>query len=144
MAAFGRPVVPEVKAIIATSSAAVCTEANSPALPAASGGEVIGVGRRRSVTIRSPGTPAAASSAVNRWSHSASWTCAISQIVVSSAARSIGMVATATPPALSTPSQHAASHGLFGPRSSTRLPGTSPRSSVSTRAIWLARAATSP
>ena len=65
-------------------------------------------------------------------------------MLASSPARSIGIVATATPPALSTPSQHAASHGLFSPRSSTRLPGTRPRSSVSTRATWAARRATSP
>ena len=34
------------------------------------------------------------------------------------------MVVTTTAPALSTPNQQATSHGLFGPRSSTRLPGT--------------------
>ena len=44
--------------------------------------------------------------------------------------RSSGIVVTATPPALSTANQHATSHGLFGPRSSTRCPGTRPSSSV--------------
>ena len=41
----------------------------------------------------------------------------------SSRARSIGIVVTATAPAFSTPNQQATSQGLFGPRSSTRLPG---------------------
>ena len=57
---------------------------------------------------------------------------------VSSPVRSRGIVVTTTPPALSTPNQHAASHWLLGPRSSTRLPGTMPRSSVSTLATWAA------
>jgi hypothetical protein len=42
-------------------------------------------------------------------------------------------------PALITPNQQAAIIGLFGPRSSTRLPGTSFRSRTNTCAIWLAR-----
>ena len=54
------------------------------------------------------------------------------------------MVVTATAPALSTPNQHATSHGLFGPRSSTRLPGTMPWSSASTAAIWLETRRRSP
>ena len=49
-------------------------------------------------------------------------------IVVSSFARSSGIVATAIAPALITANQHAAIIGVFGPRSSTRLPGTRPRS----------------
>ncbi len=68
----------------------------------------------------------------------------MSQMVVSSAARSSGMVATTTPPAYSTPNQQATSQGLFGPRSSTRFPGTRPRSPVSTAAIRLAVASRSP
>ena len=48
-----------------------------------------------------------------------------------------------SPPALSTPNQHAAIIGLFGPRSSTRLPGTSPRSSTSTWAMRFARSSSS-
>ena len=101
------------------------------------GGEVRGVVAAEG-DDPTPGT--AASSAVNRWSHSASWTCAISQMLVSSAVRSIGIVATATPPALSTPSQQAASHGLLGPRSSTRFPprARDPRSAPA-RPGWPAR-----
>ena len=57
----------------------------------------------------------------------------------SSRARSAAIVVTTTPPALSTPSQAATVHGLLGERSSTRLPGTRPRSSTSTCATWLAR-----
>ena len=74
---------------------------------------------------------------MNRWSHSATVGRATSQIVASSPERSSDIVVTATAPALSTPSQHAASHGLFGPRSSTRFPGTTPSSSASTHATWL-------
>ena len=64
--------------------------------------------------------------------------------VAISPALSSAMVVTATPPALSTANQAAISHGLFGPRSSTRLPGTRPKSSVSTRAAWLACRSRSP
>ncbi len=62
-----------------------------------------------------------------------------STISVSSLARSSGIVPTAMPPAFSTANQHAACSGVFGERSSTRLPGTRPRSSTSTRAMRLAR-----
>ena len=61
-----------------------------------------------------------------------------------SLARSSGMEVTATPPALSTPNQAATSHGLFGPRNSTRFPGTRPKSEVSTSAAWFARRSRSP
>ena len=63
----------------------------------------------------------------------------LSTICFNSFARSIGMVPTAISPALITASQEAAIMALLGPRSSTRLPGTRPRSSTSTRAIWLTR-----
>ena len=56
-------------------------------------------------------------------------------IAASSPLRSNGIVDTATAPALSTPNQQATIHGLFGPRSSTRLPATTPQSSTSTAAI---------
>ena len=56
-------------------------------------------------------------------------------ISTSSFARNIGIVPTAMPPAFSTPKKQAAYSGLFGARSSTRLPGTRPRSSTRTRAI---------
>ena len=80
----------------------------------------------------------------NRWSHRAKSSWAISATVASSPARSSGMVVTATAPALSTPNQQATSHGLFGPRRSTRLPGTMPWSSVSTCATWLEMRRRSP
>ncbi len=70
MAALGRPVVPEVKAIIATSSAAVWTVAKSAGLAAAAAVRSAGPGAP-TVTTRRPGTAAAVSSPVRRWSHSA-------------------------------------------------------------------------
>src|SRR5688500_2159855 len=48
------------------------------------------------------------------------------------------MVHTATPPAFRTANQHAASIGVFGARSRTLFPGTTPRSSTSTCANVLA------
>ena len=65
-------------------------------------------------------------------------------MVAISFGRSSAIVVTATPPALITASQAAASQGLFGPRSSTRLPGCRPKSSVSTWASWLVRRTVSP
>ena len=65
-------------------------------------------------------------------------------MVAISLGRSRAMVVTATPPALTTASQAAASQGLFGPRSRTRLPGCRPKSSVSTRASWFVRRTVSP
>jgi len=53
------------------------------------------------------------------------------------ALRSSGMVATTTAPALAAAIQQATSMGWFGARSSTRLPGSIPRSSTSTRAMRL-------
>ena len=75
---------------------------------------------------------AAVSSSASLASQSACVIAALLTMSVSSFARSSGMVATAMPPAFITANQHAASIGLFGPRSSTRLPGTSSRSSTST------------
>ena len=49
------------------------------------------------------------------------------------------MVATTMPPAMATANQAATKVGLLAARISTRLPGTSPNSSVSTRAMRLAR-----
>ena len=51
---------------------------------------------------------------------------------------------TATPPAFSTANQQAASIGLLAERSSTRLPGTIPRSSTNIAAMRLARSSRSP
>jgi hypothetical protein len=50
-------------------------------------------------------------------------------------ARSIGMVATAMPPAFITANQQATSIGLLAERSRTRLPGTRPQSATSTWAM---------
>ncbi len=55
-------------------------------------------------------------------------TRAFSMIWPSSLARSIGIVATAMPPAFITANQQATSIGLLAARSSTRLPGTRPHS----------------
>jgi hypothetical protein len=55
----------------------------------------------------------------------------------SSLARSSGIVATATSPARTTASQASAMPIELPPRSSTRLPGTRPRSCTST--WWMAR-----
>ncbi len=73
-----------------------------------------------------PPMPADARSSTKRWSVRLWLIWAISWMVRSSPARNSGMVVTATAPALTTPNQLAASHGLFGARSSTRLPGTTP------------------
>jgi hypothetical protein len=59
-------------------------------------------------------------------SHMAATGCALSMMSPSSVARSSGMVATATSPALTTASQASAMPIELPPRSSTRLPGTSP------------------
>ena len=58
-------------------------------------------------------------------------------------ARSSGMVATAIPPALITASQAATIIGVFGARSSTRLPGIMPSCRVNTLAMRFTRAARS-
>jgi hypothetical protein len=54
------------------------------------------------------------------------------------------MVATTTAPAFSTASQQATSQGVFGPRNSTRLPGTTPYSSTSTCAMESAASRSRP
>ena len=136
MQPLGRPVVPEVKAISATSSAAVSTAR-------------YGSGRRAGeraagrpgasppyVVIRSPGTSALARSSTDRTSHSA-WLHPGDRADrgAARAARCAASTVTATAPAFSTASQQAASQGVVGPRSSTRLPGTTPSSPVRTWAI---------
>ena len=124
MVAFGRPVVPEVNASSATSSAAVSTSSNRS-----------DAGSTRSVmsssasppyaTTRRPGMlgadevveePVVAQGEVD-----------LRDLGDGGAARRAAAAAsscTTTAPALSTPNQQATSHGLLGPRSSTRLPGT--------------------
>ena len=143
---LGLPVVPEVNAISAVSSAAVSTAANvaglvairasrpSAAVPA----EVDDRRQRRALC----GRAASSSSREPR---------------VAERVRDLGLGddvgqllraeqrhrPTAMPPALSTANKHAAYIGLFGARSSTRLPGTSPRSSTRTRAMRFAWASSS-
>ena len=87
---------------------------------------------------------ASSSSARKAASHSACVTCPFSMIWPSSFARSSGIVPTAVAPAFITANQQATSIGLFAARSSTRLPGTTPRSGISTfamRLAWLCRSA---
>ena len=126
--------VPEVNAISATSSAAVSTLRNVAGWRAASASSESGASSYQYLICPSVGQPgsAAVSSCARRRSHSAWVTSALLTMSVSSLARNSGMVATATPPALITANQLAAIIGLFGPRSSTRLPGTSPISRTST------------
>ena len=92
----------------------------------------------RSVSVRVDCASARSSSPARVMSQSACVTSAFSITVFSSTARSIGIVATAMPPALITPNQDATIIGLFGARSSTRLPGTSPMSCTSTFATRFA------
>ncbi len=97
-------------------------------------------------TTRYPsrGVPAAvrhmpvSQSARSRASLSASETLARSAVKQISRGRSSGMVQTTTPPAFRIANQQATIIGLFGPRSSTRLPGTRPRSSTRTFAMRFA------
>ena len=79
-----------------------------------------------------------------RWSQMARLGSVSPTMVAISRGRSRAIVVTTTPPALITASQAAASHGPFGPRSRTRLPGCRPKSSVSTWASWLVRRTVSP
>ena len=143
---LGVPVVPEVNAISAGSSAAVSTLPKVPGLVAQRASSEPASSSYQYLTCLSPGQAcnAAMSSASSRLSQSAWVTCALATISVSSLARSSGMVPTTMPPALNTPNQQAAIIGLLGPRSSTRLPGLRPMSSTSTRAIRLACARSSP
>ncbi len=137
MVAFGRPVVPEVKASSATSSEEVATSSYDAGLSAASSDNPV---EPPNGTTR---TPRSSVPERNRSSTSARSIRAISWIVASSPGRSSGIVVTATAPVFSTPNQQAVSHWLLGPRSSTRLPGTMPRSSTRAWAIRFAAASRS-
>ena len=141
IAAFGWPVVPEVKAMMQVSSAAVSTLAKLSGLAAIAASSPLPAAPLNSRNCVSVGHCARAnsSSSANRASTRACVISALATMVVSSRARSRGIVPTAMPPALTTPNQHAANIGLLAPRSSTRLPGTRPMSSTSTRAMRLAR-----
>ncbi len=132
---LGVPVLPEVGASNATSSAAVSTAVNSPGFAAARAA-------RSSYATTCNGSGCASSmnlvstKAIDGWVRST--------IGRSSRVRSAAMVVTTTPPALSTPSHAATVHGLLGDRSRTRCPGTRPRSSTSTCATWFERVRSSP
>jgi hypothetical protein len=135
--AFGSPVVPEVNASRQVSSAAVSTAANGRpwraiAASRLSDSEALKYLTRASVWQRAR---ADSSSSASRASHSACVTCAFAITCTSSFVRNSGIVVTAIAPAFITPNQQAASIGLFGARSSTRWPGTSPISVTSTWAM---------
>ena len=134
-AAFGLPVVPEVKASRAISSALVgqgaarllacrarassewsITMAASPVLNRRSG----------IVAVSGLSASAALSSSCSFTSHSAAAGRALSMMALSSVARSRGMVATAIRPLCTTASQANAMAMELPPRSSTRLPGCKP------------------
>ena len=133
---FGSPVVPEVKAMIATSSAPVGTASK----PSAGGND----SRPYSRTARSTAPPPPrADLARDRASTSACETCALAITFVSSPARRSGIVATTMPPASRIPNQPAISSGEFGPCRRTRLPGHEPLSSTSAAATADARARSS-
>ena len=137
--ALGLPVVPEVKAIRAMSSPAVGQGANGPVWAAAKLASVTCPGAPLSNTMRcSPGCWACAScnSSTKLAAHKATLGCAFSMISPSSLERNMGMLATATRPAFTAASQASTMSIELPPRSNTRLPGTKPRSPVSTCAIW--------
>jgi len=137
---LGLPVVPEVKAMSATSSAAVSTLRKVCGWRRHSASRESGASSYQYLTAFSVGQAgsAASSSPARRLSQSAWLTSALVTISVSSLARSKGIVATHTPPAFITANQQAAIIGLFGPRNSTRLPGLRPISRVSTLAMRFA------
>ena len=144
-AALGLPVVPEVKAIMAMSSAAVGQAAKPPSFCAArTASEPGSCPALNATTVASTGRScrASSSSSSSLASHSATVGCALSMMSPSSRARSSGMVATAISPALTTASQASARPIELPPRSSTRLPGTRPRSSTSTRQMRSTRSRT--
>ena len=144
--AFGFPVVPEVNAISATSSAEVRQGLKLPSFWAA-------LASKHSAScpgsfIKLNGTMvckvafcalAMFSSSISAASHRASLICAFSITSPSSLARSNGMVATAINPAFTTPNQANAIPMELPPRNMTRLPGIRPKSSVSTCAMQLMR-----
>ena len=130
MVAFGSPVVPDVNPSKATSSRPVGTAAKRTGLPSASrssSASWLAVPSNPTTVLRNALCLAQCTrSSISRVSHSASETSALSTICVSSPERSIGMVLTATAPALVAASQHATMAGLLAERISTRLPGMIP------------------
>ena len=134
--------VPEVKAKRHVSSAAVSTLANGASWRAMRtsrpSAAVASPPKQTMRASRGAATAAASSSPRSAASQSAVVTCPFSMIWASSLARSIGIVATAIAPAFITANQQATSIGLLAARSSTRLPGTTPRSPTRT---WAMRSA---
>lgn len=140
MVALGTPVVPEVKASRQVSSAAVSTLSKSSlsSAMAASSPSAEAALKQRTCASTGQARAAACSSPASRASQSAWLMWPLSMMACSSLARSSGMVATAMPPAFITANQQAASSGVLGARSSTRLPGTRPMRRTSTLAMRLA------
>ena len=137
-AALGVPVVPEVKASMAMSSAWVGQALNWPSWAAARTANDPGASiRLKGTMVASTGCCcwANSNSCSNVASHKATLGWALAMISLNSLARSKGMVATATKPALTTPIQAKAKPTELPPRSSTRLPGTRPKSCTSTWAM---------
>ena len=117
--------MPDVNAIMQTSSEAVSTLSNVSRCFCIRAARLAGPSSCDSITLVRLGHDgrAASSSSMRRLSQIA---CVISAAVmtsISSLARSSGIVVTTTQPAFTTPSQHAAITSLLNPRSSTRLPG---------------------
>ena len=138
-AALGRPVVPLVNAIMATSVASVGQAMNSPLLAAHSCPKSCAPSELKQIvrSVFAEAFDAASNSASHCPSHNASAGCALLMISPSSLARSSGMLATAIKPAFTTASQHSAMPIELGPRNSTRLPGTSWQSSMRYAAMRL-------
>ena len=147
MVAFGSPVVPDVKPSKATSSLPVLTASNKTGFSSAMlsrSASWLDVPSNPTTDLRY-GLSAAqvCSSSSSRVSHSAWLICALSTMVPSSPARSMGMVLTTTAPTLLAASQHATIAGLLAERINTRLPGSTPRSSTSTWAMRLVQSVSS-
>ncbi|OEZ98292.1 hypothetical protein DUPY_32370 [Duganella phyllosphaerae] len=140
---LGMPVVPDVKPIRQMSSRAVSAAANCAGCAAISASsDALSALAPPKYTVRaraSRGSATASSSARSDCAHSTASTRALPAMAPSSRARSSGMVGTAMHPALITASTQAAKSGVLAPRSSTRLPVTSPIGPCSTwamRSTW--------
>ena len=144
-AAFGRPVVPEVKASKAMSSPLVeqtaaasvdwwRARASSESGSTTAASPVLNT-RKGMVAVAGSAASAVLSSSCSFTSHNAALGRDFAMTACSSTARSSGIVATAIRPDCTTASQARAMAIELPPRSSTRLPGTSPRWCVSTWAI---------
>ncbi len=135
-AALGLPVVPEVKASSAMSSAlvgqGVMVSLVRRAMASSESGRATvasPVLKRHSGRVAVSGfcASAALSSSCSFTSHRAAEGLALSMIAFNSVARSSGIVATAISPLCTTASQASPMATELPPRSSTRLPGCRPR-----------------